>query len=138
MKKRHIFLVIGLSFVGFASPNMILTLIKHHTGTDPRSPVESLEERREKFFGGNSDQVKVNYLEETRAAITQYLQDKGKADFKVSKIVFTSEKAKWVDGQKQVYLSFTYQVQYRKGKPQKRSGSLLLASDGAGNVFAVL
>ena len=135
MKKRYILLVIFLSFVGFATPDMLLTLIKHQTGKDPRAPAASMEERKTKFFAGRSDQAKVNYLQQTRAAITQDLQDKGKADFEVSKIVFTSEKAKWVAGQKQVHLSYTYQVQYSKGLPQKRSGSLVLASDGAGEMF---
>lgn len=139
MKKRYIVLLVGgFSLVGFATPSVMLTLLKQQAGIDPSPPVESLEERRIKFNNGHSGQVKINYLEETKEAITRQLKEKGKTEFEVSEIVFTSERTKWVAGQKQVHLSFTYQVKYPRGKPQKQKASLLLATDGAGNVFSVL
>jgi hypothetical protein len=136
MRLRSIILTVtGFSLIVFAMPNFILTAIRHNTDAPARAPVESLEERRVKFFAGRSDQTKVNYQTETKEAIIRELRKKGQRDFEVSQIVFTSEKSKTIAGQRQVSLSFTYQLQYLKGKPEKLKGSLVLASDGAGNWF---
>ena len=139
MKKRYIaLLVIFLSLVGFATPNLILGFIKHYSDVEETTPAIDLAERQARFNAGlsrSSGRNKINYQTETKQAIIRELKEKGQRDFEVSKIVFTSEKSKTIAGQRQVALSFTYQLQYKNEKPKKLKGSILLASDGAGNWF---
>ena len=137
MRKRHLgLLLIGLSLVGIATPDAILNVMEANTGPEESASAGGLQERRGKYLSGLSNRSsQVNYLDETKAAITRALQAKGRNNFEVSKIVFTSEKSKTIAGQRQVALSFTYQLQYQKGPSQKRNGSILLVSDGAGNWF---
>jgi len=139
MKKRYIFLLLaGFSLVGFAMPNFLLTLLKHNAGTEETAPADGLQERQARFNARNTGAVKLektNYLKETKATITRELKEQEpNKRFEVSKIVFTSEETRWIAGQKQVRLSYTYQVQYPNSKPKKLKGSVLLASDEAGNM----
>lgn len=139
MKKRYIaLLVIFLSLVGFATPNLILGFINHYSDVEETTPAIDLAERQARFNAGlsrSSGRNKINYQTETKQAIIRELKEKGQRDFEVSKIVFTSEKSKTIAGKRQVALCFTYQLQYKNGKPKKLNGSILLASDGVGNWF---
>lgn len=139
MKKRHMVLMVGgLSLVGFATPNLILGFLKHNAGAKESPPVEGLVEREARYkagLAGRNKRLTVNYLEATKAAINREVKKTGQRNYKVSQVVFTSEKVKWIAGQKQVQLTFIYQLQLRNGKSKKLNGSIHLASDEAGNLF---
>ena len=139
MKKRYIaLLVIFLSLVGFATPDLILGFLKHNACTKESPPVEALVERQARYKAGllgRNNRLTVNYLEATRAAINQELKETGWGNYKATQVVFTSEKVKWIARQKQVELTFTYQLQPRKGKPKRLNGTIHLACDEAGNLF---
>lgn len=84
-----------------------------------------------------------SYIAETKAAITRRLKEEERgAEFEISKIVFTSESSRVVAGQRQVELSFTYELKYlsdyqemKKGDAMKQEGTILLAKDENGNWF---
>lgn len=75
MKKRRIgLLVIVLSLAGFATPNLLLTLIRHHAGTEKNRPAGGLREREEKFttqLGDSSRQAKTSNQARTYASSGQ-------------------------------------------------------------------
>ncbi|QNF31339.1 hypothetical protein HUW51_00865 (plasmid) [Adhaeribacter swui] len=132
--KRLAFLVIGTSMVGFAAPSVMLPLLTTQPSPQRSAALsgEGLEARRIK---ADAKRVEINYLEETQQAITRHLAEKGARNFEVSQIVFTSEKTKRIAGQKQVDLSFTFQLQLKDQVPQELPGEIRLASDADGNWF---
>ena len=145
MKLKHLgLIVIGASMVSFVAPSALLPfLIKDNAGTEakPAALDGGLEARRVKYStnvagrSGRGNEYTSNYINETKAAVTRKIKERGSSNFEVSKIVFTSKKSKIVAGQRQVALSFTYELKYRNGKPEKKKGGILLVSDEAGNWF---
>ncbi len=143
MKLKYIgILVFGAALVSFTGPTALLVLIKGKNTTQVNNIKrnDNLRARRIKYEEARySNTVEVGYLSQTKAAIIRDIKRRSAFEtepFEVSKIVFTSEKVKWVAGQKQVHLSFTYQLEYRKAKPQQLHGSILLASDADGKLFS--
>jgi len=136
MKLKHWgFIIFGTSLASFIAPSAIMPFL-----TDNLNPEKKLEERRAQF-GNNqvTHRVKVHdvsYVRETKAAIIRELKGRNRNDnFQISKIVFTSQKSKWIAGQRQVALSFTYELKYKGQAPEMLSGSIQLASDEAGKLF---
>lgn len=136
MKLKHWgFLIFGSSLASFIAPSAILPFL-----TDDLDTENKLEERKAQF-GNNqaAHSVKVydvSYIKEAKAAIVRKLKERNFNDsFEISKIVFTSQKSKWVAGQRQVVLSFTYELKYKGQAPEKLNGSIHLASDEAGKLF---
>ncbi len=138
MRKRYILLIMGSALVVLFMPSVVLRTIQQTGVTKEASPPVGLVERDAKYRKeklARSARVTTNYLEATKAAINRELKESGRSDYKASQIVFTSEKVKRIAGQKQVQLTFTYQLQPKKGKPKKLNGSIHLATDEAGNLF---
>jgi ribosomal protein L16/L10AE len=138
MRKRYILLIMGSALVVLFMPSVVLRTIQQTSGTKEAPPPVGLVEREAKYRNEKltrTARVTKNYLEATKAAINRELKESGRSDHEASQIVFTSEKVKRIAGQKQVHLTFTYQLQPKKGKPKKLNGSIHLATDEAGNLF---
>lgn len=141
MKLKYIFFILmGFSLINYAAPMVTLALLRSNNGAGSitSGPVEGLAVREAKYRSGApaNNAPGTNYIAETKAAITRELKESGnKESFEVSKVVFTSEKSKWIAGQQQVMLSFTYELKYKGQKSKKLNGSIILASDEAGKIF---
>jgi len=129
-------LVILFSLAGFAMPTATLILLKNNAGIN--APPDGLHVRQAKYEHGTTEATPSNkeYITKTKAAITRQLRASGHYDsLKVTKLVFTSEKSRWIAAQRQVGLSFTYELKY-KGKQRKNLKEyILFASDEVGNLF---